>query len=104
MLDIVFKSGLNIKLTNILEPIVRNLEISKNGVLRHWITVAMVTHHYTTQLPLTFFHILPQWCSPESFNKICDYACPYMVDGYRELLLKFSNLLWPKTVTLVSSV
>ena len=35
MLDIVFKSGLNIKLTNILEPIVRNLEISKNGVLRH---------------------------------------------------------------------
>ena len=55
MLDIVFKLGLNINLTNILEPIVGNLEISKNGVLRHWITVAMVTHHYTTQLPLTFF-------------------------------------------------
>ena len=87
MLDIVFKSGLNIKWTNILEPIVHNLEISKNGVLRHWITVAMVTHHYTTQLPLTFFHILPQWCSSKSFNKICDFACPYMVDGYRELLL-----------------
>ena len=35
MLDNVFKSGLNIKLTNILDPIVRNLDISKNCVLRH---------------------------------------------------------------------
>jgi hypothetical protein len=39
-------------------------------------------------LPQTFFHHLPLWSLIESFNKIGNFACPCMVGGYKELLLR----------------